>query len=705
MSSNGSRHVRAAARAAGVADRFIDAYGRERIVADETLHAVLHALNDDQAEREAADEDAPPRVIVAWAGSRSIRVPSANIGRGSATLALEEPGESEAVAERPCAVTAIRETGRASRLDLSGALPIGTHRLLLERRGGRRECFVLAAPRSLSRGITNAGRRLAVFLPLHAVRSEASFGVGTLSDLGELVEWAHACGASVVGTLPLFPTFLDAPFDPSPYAPITRLRWGELYVDPRRAPEWTSPRVRRRVSGRGFLREVAAAHAREWVEYRRTWSLLMSVLSVMVEEARSSPARWKEVLHAAGGCLAYAGARGSALAELRAYAAFRAAVDEAGDSWGGWSAERRTACVARVGEEDHRAATYIYAQALANQQMAAVSRHADGSRPLYLDLPVGVHPDGFDVWRRPELFVKGLSAGAPPDMLFTGGQVWGFPPMHPAAARVDGYAYLRSVLRRMLSVAGVLRIDHVMGLLRMYCVPSGFDGTQGAYLAYPAEELFAIVMIEAARAGALVVGEDLGTVPPKIREMMSARGILGMHVQQFSLSSRRKSISLPKADRPQLASLNTHDTPTFAGYWSGDDIEFRARTGVLSPRDAWQETKERAAVRRAVTAACAKKGARVRTAREAGTELMAMQARTGAPITLVNLEDLWEERRPQNIPGLAREYPNWRRRAAVSLSGITRSAEFEGVLRRLSALRARPRRVRAAPARIKGGAT
>jgi len=376
--------------------------------------------------------------------------------------------------------------------------------------------------------------------------------------------------------------------------------------------------------------------------------------------------------------------RSAAGPDAPGYAAFRATTDQLRSPWPTWSPSQRSGRLTRSAYREADADFYIYCQALANTQMSALAER-DGVKPLYLDLPIGVHPDGYDVWRAPHLFLRGVSAGAPPDALYAGGQVWGFPPMHPTAARADGYAYLRSVLRKMFSVAGVLRIDHIMGLLRMYCVPPGFDGTQGAYLHYPAAELFAIVLIEASRAGATVVGEDLGTVPPEIRDRMSLHGLMGMHVQQFALAPQRRAIQLPSTRSTfSLASLNTHDTPTFGGFWAGDDITLRSELGLIDSSAERAERTERTRLRAAVRADLARRRLPMRSQRQVERSLTLLQARSSSAISLINLEDCWGERRPQNVPGTDTEYPNWRRRSRVPLANLINDKSLAGWIRTLA---------------------
>jgi 4-alpha-glucanotransferase len=199
---------------------------------------------------------------------------------------------------------------------------------------------------------------------------------------------------------------------------------------------------------------------------------------------------------------------------------------------------------------------------------------------LYLDMPLGAHGDGYDVWRYRELFALGASGGAPPDPVFTQGQDWGFAPVHPQRSRERGHAYLRAYLRHHLRHAGMLRIDHVMGLHRLYWVPRGQPASQGAYVTYPAEEVYAMLSIESHRHQAVIVGEDLGTVPPEVSRSLKRHAVGGMFVAQYEFCLPPKPVLRP-VPRNVVASLNTHDMPPFHAYWRGLDIEDRRALGLI----------------------------------------------------------------------------------------------------------------------------
>jgi len=657
------------ARRAGVLREYTDALGTSRRASASVVTALCRAVAQEPGR-------VSPAAVIVGVGARSIQLPTDETlrARPAGELRLEDGGTLSALAVSRAAKAGVR-------LAADGPIPLGVHELVLD--GAAPDSprrFVMASPKSLAASATNGGRgaerRLAVFLPLYSVTPGGAFGIGTYSDLRELCEWAHATAGALVGTLPLFPAFLDKPFDPSPYAPVSRLMWNELFVDPTQAPEWRAVSVRKSAESGAFARQVRAARKGDLVDYRLSWKLARRTLGVMAAAAKASPRRWAEVVAASSG-------------ESMRYAKFRAAADAAGAGWSSWKHPRGTDLIDAAPADPRDVDLYLYAQTLASSQLAALKRTTPTGSPLYLDLPVGVHGDGYDACTRPDLFLHDFSAGAPPDPLNTHGQAWGFPPMHPTAGRADGYAHLRAVLRRMLSVAGVLRIDHVMGLYRMYCVLNGESGADGAYLRFPEEELFALVMIEAARAGAMVVGEDLGTVPEPVRRIMKRRGILGMHVQQFALGGPPGK-SLHPAGAQVLASLNTHDTPTFNGFWAADDADLRLSLGHLDEDEAAGERTQRTATRREVARDLRALGLPAGNGRAAAFSLSRVQCRGPAPIALVNLEDLWGERRPQNVPGTSTEHPNWRRRAAKPLSAIVKDRKLANELVLLRKERRRP---------------
>jgi 4-alpha-glucanotransferase len=328
-------------------------------------------------------------------------------------------------------------------------------------------------------------------------------------------------------------------------------------------------------------------------------------------------------------------------------------------------------------------------QLLAEGQLAEFDRRSVGGDALFLDLPLGVHSDGYDTWRHRDCFADGVTAGAPPDPFFTEGQDWGFPPLDPGAIRRQGYAYPIACLRHLMRHASVLRIDHVMGMHRLFWVPDGMGPREGVYVTYPHEELYAVLSVESHRARTVIVGEDLGTVPKEVRRTMAKRGLLRSYALQYELRTETRT-PLGRVPAASQASVNTHDMSPFAAMWDGLDIEDRVGLGLLDARGAREERKERGELRRSLVEYLRRRGLlgpRERSGHEVMAAALRYLARSPARTVVVNLEDLWDETRPQNVPGTETERPNWVRKARHPFERFREMPRVLGTLREVDALR------------------
>jgi 4-alpha-glucanotransferase len=326
-------------------------------------------------------------------------------------------------------------------------------------------------------------------------------------------------------------------------------------------------------------------------------------------------------------------------------------------------------------------------QWLAQEQIQELSQPGpEGGAGLYLDLPLGVHPHGYDAWRRQDLFVRSFTVGAPPDPLSAAGQNWGFSPIHPENLRRSGYDYYIACLRHHFAAADLLRIDHVMGLHRLFWIPQGMDGSAGVYVRYPAEETYAILSLESHRNQVGLVGEDLGTVPPGVRPAMRRHGLHGMHVAYFEMAAGPEQ-TLKPVTANALASVNTHDLPPFASFWQGRDIAQRQKLAQPGDAATGQELEERRKLKEGLTAFLRGQGILAPGDQADFSVLRAVLAwlgRSRAPMVLVNLEDLWSETQAQNIPGTSDEYPNWRHKARYSLEEFSRISQVIQLLDQLN---------------------
>ena len=673
------------ARLYGIQTAYRDVFGRRRAAPPGALLAGLQALGapvDRFADvggalRErhgaAVAEFAPP-VAVAW-GARAPRVdlhvpPGTDDDTLRCRFVLEDGEVREwAHPARACEEAGVEVSGDlrriVRRLVVPGRIPPGYHRLQVALGAQRAETLVVCAPPTAPQAQT---RGWGGFLPVYALRSERNWGVGDLTDLRALLDWTRSLGASMTATLPFFATFYDEPFDPSPYSPATRLFWNELHVDVTEVPELAvSAEARDLLASPGVASELARLRASETVEYQAAMALKRRGLERL---AAAVTGRRREAFEAF--------ARSDPL--LDPYARFRGACDRLGRPWSAWPEGPRSGRLSSADVDEDSAAYHRYAQWIAHEQLDRLAGKA-GVGPLYLDLPIGTNPAGFDVWRERGSFVVGASAGAPPDSVFTKGQEWGFPPMHPDGVRRSGYRYPIECLRRMLRYAGVLRIDHVMGLHRLFMVPGGHSASQGVYLRYPAEELYAVLVLEAHRAGAVVLGEDLGTVPSYVRTGMDRRGVHHSCVVQYELDGEDKL--RPPGER-DVASINTHDMSTFAAFWNGADIDTRVELDLLGEENAVGEREQRSRIRRLLVDLLRGEGLldleRDASPADVLRALLAYLAASEAPIVVVNLEDLWLEEEPQNVPGTSADRPNWRRKARKSLEDMRSSPEVAALL-------------------------
>jgi 4-alpha-glucanotransferase len=621
-------------------------------------------------------------VLVAWDGEGAegrLQLPQRDAGAVLSCRLEMETGETYPwtcrAADLPEVEAADVEGVRysARRLTLKGPMPLGCHRFSVETPAGVGAGLVLSAP---SRAYAAEPRRKlwGTFLPLYALRSSRDWGVGDFTDLGNLIDWTHAQGGAVVGTLPLLAAFLDEPFDPSPYSPASRLFWNELYVDPRTAPEFIrSPAAQALVASPEFLGEAARLKATPLVDYRHVFALKRGVLAELARSFFADPGPRLDAFRR------FVADR----PRVEDYARFRAVGERLRTSWWSWP-ERLKSGDLRQGDYDEEAKRHhLYVQWVADEQLASLAEKARAKGPgLYLDYPLGVNPDGYDVWRDREEFALGVSAGAPPDSFFTLGQDWGFPPLHPEAPRTTGYRYLRDCLRHHFRYAGMMRIDHMMGLHRFFWVPRGFGPAQGVYVRYPADELYAVWCLESHRAQAALVGEDLGTVPPEVRAAMAKHNIHRLYIDQFEVKPDL-NWAIPPVENAAAASFSTHDLPTFAAFWSGKDVEDRLAQGLVNADQAKKDLDLRRAVREAVIQTLRRHG-RLGDSTDPLLVLRGLQAQmaAGDPLfVLVNIEDLWLSIEPQNRPGTTwRERPNWQTKAVHALEEFDALPELRDTL-------------------------
>ncbi len=554
---------------------------------------------------------------------------------------------------------------------LDGAVPAGYHTIEVLAGSSKTEGRVLSAPpRAFAHPPQAGAPRTGEFAPLYGLKGTGAVPTGDFESLERLVDFVAETGGSVAATLPLHASFLDGILAPSPYSPASLRFLNEFYVHLESLPEFARCSEATGLLESGEVRALLERVARdEFVDYRAITGVKRKVMERLARAVDGVPGR-REAFEAFV----------RETPDLTAYGRFRAATERQGRGWRQWLGRLRTGQIVD-GDVDPGAVLYhLYAQFAAHEQLAAVRRKAgEHSVLLNLDHPLGTHPDGFDTWQRRALYASGVAVGAPPDDFFSGGQNWGFPPLSPAGLRGEGLEHFRASLAGTMRYADLVRIDHIMGLHRLFWVPDGFEAVEGAYVVYPSDVLYALLRLESHRHRAALVGEDLGTVPRAVRQAMDRSGVSRTWVFQFQTPEpgERPARSVPGGC---LAQLGTHDLPSFAAFWRGLDLVERQELGLLEDDQRDDEAARRRTMRKEVLESLA-----IDTSADPGREVhevlcgLLEDLRTSrAGYLVVALEDLWGETRQQNWPGMGEARPSWRRKLRLGLD----EAEANVVVRR-----------------------
>ena len=453
-------------------------------------------------------------------------------------------------------------------------LPSGYHRLFIQTHKKQLDTLIISAPLHAYRHATKTQKSFGLFTPLYALHSQRSIGCGDLTDFKNLISWTSQQGGNFVSTTPLHAAFLDVLGEFSPYSPVSRLFWNELYLDITAIPEF---------AGEILPGEVAKLNANNLVDYQKIMALKRRLLERMCQKFSANNTRriaFENYL--------------THHPEAKDYAAFRATCELHKQPWSQWPEAQRHGKLPAQIFNDPSYHYHLYVQWQIHEQLGEVVKHAKAaSTLLYLDTPLGVHPHGYDTWRFQQDFPAGATAGAPPDGGFPLGQNWGIAPLHPTAMRTSHYKYVIQYLRTTMPHHDLLRLDHVMNLHRLYWIPENCEPQDGAYVHYPAEELYAILSLESHRNQVGLIGENLGTVPSYVNKMMHTHHVDPMFVLQYELDSNHPITK--KISKNCVASLNTHDMPPFAAYLQGLDIQQRIKVGVLDKAAEETELKQRQA--------------------------------------------------------------------------------------------------------------
>jgi 4-alpha-glucanotransferase len=495
---------------------------------------------------------------------------------------------------------------------------------------------------------------------LYSVRSRRSWGHGDLRDLTDLAVWsARELGAGFVLINPLHAAEPVPPVSSSPYLPMTRRYVSPLYLRIEDIPEYRQLTAAQRRHIEDLAAPLqAASRTPDLIDRDRVWRAKLQALE-LIHPLRRTGQRETE----------YRGFTQREGAELTGWSSWCALAEVYGPDWRRWPAEladpARAAPLLTGGQLASRAEFHRWLQWLVDEQFAAAQRAALGAGMaigVIGDLAVGVHPGGADAWAHQDLLVRGMSVGAPPDGFNQRGQDWAQPPWHPQRLAAAGARPLAELFGAAFRHVGAVRMDHVMGLMRLWWVPEGMSPDHGAYVSYDHQMTVAALAGEAARAGAIAIGEDLGTVDPWIRRYLAARGILGTSLLWFAREPDGSPLLPAHWRRGAMATVGTHDVPTVSGFVTGDQVAVRARLGLLKDPEAERNSAELAlaAWRDALAAQRLLPPGQQPSATDFTVALYGYLALTPAVLVGVSLADAVGDRRTQNIPGTSDEYPNWR---------------------------------------------
>jgi 4-alpha-glucanotransferase len=671
----------ALAKARGVAVSYTDAHSRRREVSEDSLVAILRALGEPMeraadapeclraAEAEEAARPWPP-VVVAWDGKLLLEA-AGDTGSGvtdpdAFLLELEDGSEaSDLLAAAPGGSMSSRHP-----------LPFGLHRLRHRTQPPSEASLVISAP---SRARAAESRSWGVFAPTYALSDGRASDSGDLTCLEQLGKAAAGLGASYVATLPLLADYsrTEAPGAvPSPYSPLSRLWWNEGYLDVRRLPE-----LAEEFSPDGSGPQFRSGPVSRRADVAAAAASIRPLLGIGAER----------VIAGGGARLASFRQFQASRPDVLRYGTYRAAAEAAGPDRSAWPESWVAGDILAGRDVPHLAVlAHVYAQWATDDQLGDVSSAtAEAGCRLMLDLPIGCRADGYDPWAFPDSFATEVTVGAPPDMFFSGGQDWGFLPLHPEGARRSGYPVVAGAFGHLLRHCGALRIDHVMGFQRLWWIPAGASPAEGAYVGYKLDELLALALLEAWRADAALVGEDLGTVDPALKQALDHHGIAGMHVAVFDLEAEPGRRLSPRPG--SVAFVDTHDTATFAGWFDGTDIDERERLGLVTADEAAAERSQRHEARKMLIERLGASGPLSKAATYGPADVHAVVLEelgtSPAAIVIATLEDLWAEKDPQNIPGTTVEHENFTRRFPFGIEELAADHRVVGPLGRLDRAR------------------
>ena len=708
----------------GIPSEYMDAAGQTVVIPSEyktnALEAMGLAVNTDSLIEKAVTrtlddswgELIPPVAVVHEGQTYSIpmQVPASRLNNTFKGELVLENGKSlpvevraESLQERKRITLRGKELVRLD-LVLPESLPFGYHQLNLKNRALVGRCRLIVVPSTCyePESLTKGEKIWGSSIQLYTVRSQTNWGIGDFSDLKKLVAELAQQGADIVGLNPIHSLYPGNPLHCSPYSPSSRNYINPLYIDVTALPEFRHcQKIGKIISDDTFKQQLEQVRVVEHVDYGLVAHLKYSVLSAAFHHFCSVDVKNKSARAKAFD--RYRRSRGEGLEQHATYEAlFEHFKAQDINSWGWpcWPQEyqepgsKEVKSFARKNKD--RVRYYIFLQWLAETQLAEAQEAAvDAGMKvgIYRDLAVGVDRGGADVWSNRAFYCLNASVGAPPDPVAPQGQNWGLPPFNPAALKRAAYGPFIEMVRSNMQHCGALRIDHVMGLLRLWWCPPGKTADYGVYVNYPLDDLLGIIKLESQRRECLIFGEDLGTVPPKIAATLPPARCYSNEVVLFSRENDR--FIAPADYKPRaLTCISNHDIPTLKAWWNCNDLDLRLQLGIYTEEHTRQEKESRHSDKVALLRTLQDIGELPRGmhpddistmgfGRELWEKIHYYLARTASGIVVIQLEDVMELDTPVNVPGTSTEYPNWSRKLTQNINDVMHSEDNKNFFRNL----------------------
>lgn len=712
------------AEMARLADSYVSAWGDEAKVEEDTLRRLLASLGYDTTNDETLLKSAEKKhkkdvldpVLVLRSGE-PVEVPlylgtSARESEFSWSLTTEEGEVLEGYLQSQV-VRDERAEGGPLVFALPSNLPWGYHKLEISRKRRKSPyCMTLIiTPKACyKQPAMDSGKKMwGPSVQLYTLRTQHNWGIGDFGDLKQLVADIASRGGDFVGLNPIHSLFPANPEGASPYSPSSRRWLNIMYIDVSSVPEFSlSAEAQQKVGSAEFQKRLQEARDAHWVNYSEVAVMKMSVLPLLFAEFKAR--HLEKGTDRAKEFEAFVAEGGDSLVHQAAFDALHADLHAEDSNVWGWPVfpekYRRfenSAVQKYIKENQDQVTLYMYLQWVADTQINEAQTLAEEkgmSVGLYRDLAVGVADSGSETWADDGNLILDASIGAPPDILGPLGQNWGLPPLNPQVLQATSYDAYIKLLRANMKHCGSLRIDHVLGLLRLWWIPKGENATNGAYIYYPVEDMLAILALESHRHECSVIGEDLGTVPDEIVGILRDAGVHSYKVFFFETSEDDGGYISPAHYADQsMSALCTHDMPTLRGFWHCDDLKMGRELG-LYPNEQQLEGlfADRLKSKQGILDSVAWHGylpegvgrdAQYVPMDTSLAEALQLHVAAGSSTLLsVQLEDWLEMDKPVNIPGTVDEYPNWRRKLSMNLDQIFGRDNVNRLAKRLTEVRA-----------------